>query len=130
MPANVMGAAPSALDMEKLKQLFGADKVQATMQRANAAKAAGQAGGIDPALFAQGLQALSDKVSAQRATMPSMPARRGMPPPSMPSRARIPAPSRGMPVMKDGGEVKKYAKGGSVRGGGCEQRGKTKGVFR
>lgn len=28
-----------------------------------------------------------------------------------------------------GGKVKSYAKGGSVRGGGCEQRGKTKGRF-
>jgi len=28
-----------------------------------------------------------------------------------------------------GGSVKKYAKGGSVRGGGCEMRGKTKGKF-
>jgi hypothetical protein len=29
--------------------------------------------------------------------------------------------------MKRGGKVKKYAKGGSVRGDGCAQRGKTKG---
>ena len=28
-----------------------------------------------------------------------------------------------------GGSVKKYAKGGSVRGGGCEMKGKTKGKF-
>jgi hypothetical protein len=31
--------------------------------------------------------------------------------------------------MKSGGSAKGYAKGGSVRGGGCEQRGKTKGRF-
>lgn len=31
--------------------------------------------------------------------------------------------------MKSGGKVKAYAKGGSVRGGGCESRGKTKGRF-
>jgi hypothetical protein len=31
--------------------------------------------------------------------------------------------------MKSGGSVKGYTKGGSVRGGGCEQRGKTKGRF-
>ena len=31
--------------------------------------------------------------------------------------------------MKRGGAVKTYAKGGSVRGGGIEQRGKTKGRF-
>ena len=30
---------------------------------------------------------------------------------------------------KCGGKVKGYAKGGSVRGGGCESRGKTKGRF-
>ena len=30
---------------------------------------------------------------------------------------------------KKGGSIKKYAKGGSVRGHGCEQRGKTKGKF-
>jgi hypothetical protein len=30
---------------------------------------------------------------------------------------------------KKGGSVKKYAKGGSVRGGGCEMKGKTKGKF-
>lgn len=30
---------------------------------------------------------------------------------------------------KCGGKVKAYAKGGSVRGGGCEARGKTKGRF-
>jgi hypothetical protein len=28
---------------------------------------------------------------------------------------------------KRGGAIKKYASGGSIRGGGCEQRGKTKG---
>jgi hypothetical protein len=28
---------------------------------------------------------------------------------------------------KRGGSIKKYASGGSIRGGGCEQRGKTKG---
>lgn len=33
------------------------------------------------------------------------------------------------PKMARGGEVKKYAKGGTVRGGGCETRGKTKGRF-
>jgi hypothetical protein len=31
--------------------------------------------------------------------------------------------------LQHGGAVKKYAKGGSVRGGGCEMRGKTKGKF-
>jgi hypothetical protein len=31
--------------------------------------------------------------------------------------------------FKKGGNVKAYAKGGSVRGGGCESRGKTKGRF-
>lgn len=31
------------------------------------------------------------------------------------------------PTFKKGGKVKCYAKGGSVRGGGCEQRGRTKG---
>lgn len=31
------------------------------------------------------------------------------------------------PAFKRGGGVKKYAKGGSVRGDGCAQRGKTKG---
>jgi len=31
--------------------------------------------------------------------------------------------------MKSGGNVKAYAKGGSVRGDGCAQRGKTKGRF-
>lgn len=31
---------------------------------------------------------------------------------------------------KKGGKVKKYAKGGSVRGDGCAQRGKTKGAMR
>jgi hypothetical protein len=31
--------------------------------------------------------------------------------------------------MKTGGSVKGYAKGGSVRGGGCERQGKTKGRF-
>jgi hypothetical protein len=31
--------------------------------------------------------------------------------------------------FKKGGSVKKYAKGGSVRGGGCEMRGKTRGKF-
>lgn len=32
--------------------------------------------------------------------------------------------------MRTGGKVKAYAKGGSVRGGGCESRGKTKGRMR
>jgi hypothetical protein len=32
-------------------------------------------------------------------------------------------------TYKRGGKVKGYASGGSVRGGGCEQRGKTKGRF-
>ena len=32
-------------------------------------------------------------------------------------------------AMRKGGAVKGYAKGGSVRGSGCEQRGKTKGRF-
>lgn len=32
--------------------------------------------------------------------------------------------------MKKGGKVKAYAAGGSVRGGGCESKGKTKGRFR
>lgn len=31
--------------------------------------------------------------------------------------------------MAKGGKVKGYASGGKVRGGGCEQRGKTKGRF-
>jgi|SanBayMetagenome_1026888.scaffolds.fasta_scaffold27719_2 hypothetical protein len=31
--------------------------------------------------------------------------------------------------MKSGGSVQKFAKGGSVRGGGCETKGKTKGRF-
>lgn len=31
--------------------------------------------------------------------------------------------------FKKGGSVKKYASGGSIRGGGCETRGKTKGRF-
>jgi hypothetical protein len=31
--------------------------------------------------------------------------------------------------MKKGGKVKAYAKGGAVRGGGIEKRGKTKGRF-
>ena len=31
------------------------------------------------------------------------------------------------PTFKKGGKVKAYAKGGSVRGSGCEQRGRTKG---
>lgn len=31
--------------------------------------------------------------------------------------------------MRRGGSVKKYASGGSVRGGGCETKGKTKGRF-
>ena len=39
----------------------------------------------------------------------------------------------GLPGMDEmlakGGKVKGYAKGGSVRGGGCESRGKTKGRF-
>ena len=39
----------------------------------------------------------------------------------------------GLPGMDEmlakGGKVKGYASGGSVRGGGCEQRGKTKGRF-
>ena len=30
-------------------------------------------------------------------------------------------------LFKRGGKVKAYAKGGSVRGGGCEVKGKTKG---
>ena len=30
---------------------------------------------------------------------------------------------------KKGGSVKKYAKGGAVRGGGCESKGKTRGKF-
>ena len=30
---------------------------------------------------------------------------------------------------KQGGAIKKYASGGSIRGGGIEQRGKTKGQF-
>ncbi len=30
---------------------------------------------------------------------------------------------------RKGGKVKGYAKGGAIRGGGCEQRGKTKGRF-
>ena len=34
------------------------------------------------------------------------------------------------PEYKKGGCVKKYAKGGSVRGDGCAQRGKTKGTMR
>jgi hypothetical protein len=34
-----------------------------------------------------------------------------------------------MSPMAHGGMAKGYAKGGSVRGGGCEQRGKTKGRF-
>jgi hypothetical protein len=34
------------------------------------------------------------------------------------------------PVKKaSGGSIKGYAKGGSVRGGGCERRGKTRGKF-
>jgi len=33
------------------------------------------------------------------------------------------------PGYKRGGSVKKYASGGSVRGGGCETKGKTKGKF-
>jgi len=33
-------------------------------------------------------------------------------------------------TYKKGGMTKAYAKGGSVRGGGCEQRGKTKGTMR
>jgi hypothetical protein len=32
-------------------------------------------------------------------------------------------------MLAKGGKVKSYASGGSVRGGGCEQRGKTKGRF-
>ena len=36
------------------------------------------------------------------------------------------APMEPMPKAK-GGKVQAYAKGGSVRGGGCEARGKTKG---
>ena len=32
--------------------------------------------------------------------------------------------------MASGGTVKKYSKGGAVRGDGCCQRGKTKGTFR
>lgn len=32
-------------------------------------------------------------------------------------------------TYKRGGSIKGYAKGGKVRGGGCEQRGKTKGRF-
>jgi hypothetical protein len=30
---------------------------------------------------------------------------------------------------KKGGAIKAYAKGGSIRGGGCETKGKTKGRF-
>jgi len=33
------------------------------------------------------------------------------------------------PDLKKGGSIKAYAKGGSIRGGGIEQRGKTKGRF-
>lgn len=46
-----------------------------------------------------------------------------------PPRSRVPIPAKGRPAMAEGGEVNSYAKGGSVRGGGCEQRGKTKGRF-
>lgn len=38
-------------------------------------------------------------------------------------------PKMARPQMARGGAVKKYAKGGTVRGGGCETRGKTKGRF-
>ena len=33
------------------------------------------------------------------------------------------------PDLKKGGSIKAYAKGGSIRGGGCETKGKTKGRF-
>lgn len=33
------------------------------------------------------------------------------------------------PGYKRGGKIKKYAKGGSIRGGGCESKGKTRGRF-
>jgi len=33
------------------------------------------------------------------------------------------------PMFRHGGSVKKYVKGGSVRGGGCETKGKTRGKF-
>lgn len=39
------------------------------------------------------------------------------------------SPLRRGSTMKNGGSVKTYVKGGSIRGGGIEQRGKTKGRF-
>lgn len=54
---------------------------------------------------------------------------------SLTNTAPAPKPAASAPAkptdkkMKCGGKVKGYASGGSVRGGGCESRGKTKGRF-
>jgi hypothetical protein len=42
---------------------------------------------------------------------------------------RTPIGYKDLQEYKSGGKTKGYAKGGSVRGGGCESRGKTKGRF-
>jgi hypothetical protein len=45
------------------------------------------------------------------------------------SKAKTSVYTDSVPVDEPVSKPKKYAKGGSVRGSGCEQRGKTKGRF-
>ena len=49
--------------------------------------------------------------------------------PTIPSGIREVLRDREQEREMTAGEKNRYAKGGSVRGGGCEQRGKTRGKF-
>lgn len=64
-----------------------------------------------------GLRALAGRMGAGRAA------------PAPASRGPLVKDDDIIPAFKKGGKVKAYAKGGSVRGSGIEQRGKTKGRF-
>ena len=65
---------------------------------------------------------------------PSMGSAPSMPPPGGPMQRGLSSSGLGagspgqaqIPMMKKGGSINGYAKGGSVRGSGCEQRGTKK----
>ena len=68
--------------------------------------------------------------TAKRYNEPMQAPRDVMPGEDMPMRKPPKEVKSKVPVKKMmGGKVKSYAKGGSVRGDGCAQRGKTKGRY-
>lgn len=109
---------PSAPSPEVMASMRANDKAKALLNPSAARPSTEKAGVASAAL----MQAMANRLSGT----PSQTRAGGRQMPALP-RSRVPIPAKGRPTMAEGGKVKSYAKGGSVRGGGCEQRGKTKG---